>query len=99
MACHDPYDAEGWLLRVTAGKTTSSGDANMTDRGGTERPVRPATRFTPHQIFSRHPDVIYSSQGTNLLGGCELWRQITDVELTAPEIFSGHCTTNLHQKF
>jgi hypothetical protein len=61
-------------------------------RGGTRRPVQPATGFTPYQIFLPRPDVIYSSRSTNLLGGRELWRQITGVELTTPEIFSGHCT-------
>ena len=73
-------------------KMMSSGDASATDRGGTRRLVRPATGFTPHRIFSPRPDVIYSSRGTNLPGGHELWRQITVVELTTPEIFSGHCT-------
>jgi hypothetical protein len=65
----------------------NSGDASAIDRGGTRWPVRPATGFTPHWIFSPRPDIIYSSRGTNLLGEHELWRQITCVELTAPEIF------------
>jgi hypothetical protein len=65
----------------------NSGDASAIDRGGTRRPVRPATGFTPHWIFSPRPDVIYSSRGTNLPGGRELWRWITGVERTTPEIF------------
>jgi hypothetical protein len=65
----------------------NSGDASAIDRGGTRRPVRPATEFTPHWIFSPRPDGIYSYHGTNLPGGHELWWQITGVELTAPEIF------------
>jgi hypothetical protein len=56
--------------------TVNSGDASAIDRSGTRRPVRPATRFTPHWIFSPRPNVIYSSRGTNLPGG-----------RTAPEIF------------
>jgi hypothetical protein len=46
----------------------------------------------PYRMFLPGPDVIYSSRDMNLPGGRELWRRITDVELTAPEIFSGHYT-------
>jgi hypothetical protein len=63
----------------------NSGDASAIDRGGTRRPVRPATGFTPHWIFSPRPDVIYSSRGMNLLGGHELLWQITG------DLY-GHCT-------
>jgi hypothetical protein len=65
----------------------NTGDASTIDRGGTRWPVRPVTGFTPHWIFLPCPGVIYSSRGTNLPGGCEWWRRITNVELTAPEIF------------
>jgi hypothetical protein len=65
----------------------NSGDASTINHGGTRRPVWPTTGFTPHLIFSPCPDVIYSSPGTNLPGGRELWRWITGVERTAPDIF------------
>jgi hypothetical protein len=70
-----------------AGKTMSSGDASAIDNGGTRRLVRPATQFTLQWIFSPRLDVIYSSHRTNLPGGRKLWRRITGVELTTPDIF------------
>jgi hypothetical protein len=65
----------------------SSGDANVTDRGGTRWSVRPVSGFTPPRIFSPWPGVIYHSRSTNLLGECELRWKMTDVSLTTPEIF------------
>jgi hypothetical protein len=65
----------------------SSGDANATDRDGTRWPVRPVTRFTPPRIFSPWPDVIYHSRSTNFPSERELRRKMTDIRLTAPEIF------------
>jgi hypothetical protein len=97
-ACHDPYDAKEWSLRVTARETVSSGDASATNRGGTRRLVRPATGFTPPRIFSPCPDVIYLSRGTNLPGGRELRRQIIGVKSRHRRFFWSLYHGDLHQK-
>jgi hypothetical protein len=76
----------------------SSGDASATDRGGTRRPVRLATGFTPPRIFSPCPDVIFLSRGTNIPGGRELRRQITGIKFTALEFFWSLFHGDLHQK-
>jgi hypothetical protein len=39
------------------------------------------------KLKAPNTDVIYSSRDTNLLGGHELWWQITGIELMTPEIF------------
>ena len=68
-------------------RTVSSADASVTDRGGTRRPVWPATGFTPPRIFSPCPDVI-SQAGENCGGK-------SPVSSSRHRRFFGHCTMEI----